>query len=137
MGASTTFIANDSIIDRVMDETGGKGVDVVLEMSGAAAAIQDSLKVLKCSGSFVAFGLTSRPLEIDLNNQIIFKGVRIIGVVGRRLWETWQQAAKLLSSRSVSLEPIVTHRYGLKDISEAFKVMESGQSGKVVIFPNQ
>ncbi len=136
MGADATFLSGqDDLISGVKDLTQGEGVDVLLEMSGAPSAIRDGYSLLKYGGQAVAFGLPSKPIEFDLSNLVIFKGITIFGVVGRRLWETWYQARGLLKSGAVDLRPVVTHKFDLKDADEGFAAMASGNSGKVVFYP--
>jgi threonine 3-dehydrogenase len=136
MGADQVFLAGqDDLISGVRDATQGEGVDVLLEMSGAPSAIRDGYSLLKYGGQAVAFGLPSKPMEFDLSNLVIFKGITIYGVVGRRLWETWYQARGLLKSGAVDLRPIVTHKFSLDNAAQGFEVMASGESGKVVFYP--
>jgi len=80
-------------------------------------------------------GLTPAPIPFDLNSHVIFKGVKVYGIVGRRLWGTWSRMRGLLNSGLVDLSPLITHRFALEDFHEALKVMQSGQSGKVIMFP--
>lgn len=136
MGADKVFLAGqDDLISGVREATQGEGVDVLLEMSGAPSAIRDGYSLLKYGGQAVAFGLPSKPMEFDLSNLVIFKGITVYGVVGRRLWETWYQARGLLKSGAVDLRPIVTHKFSLDDAAKGFEVMASGESGKVVFYP--
>lgn len=138
MGADRTFLAGrDDVAQGVLGETQGEGVDVLLEMSGAPDAIREGLGLLKPGCEMVAFGLPTAPLELDLANLVIFKGVTVRGVVGRRLWETWYQARGLLKSGAVDLAPMVTHEFPLREADAGFARMASGQSGKVVFRPQE
>jgi threonine 3-dehydrogenase len=66
---------------------------------------------------------------------VIFKGVTVHGIVGRRLWETWYEIRGLLNSGAVDLRPVVTHRFRLEEFDQAFATMASGRSGKVILIP--
>jgi threonine 3-dehydrogenase len=116
--------------------TDGEGVDVLLEMSGAPQALDDGLAVLKPGGEAALLGIQSKPMELDIDDRIIFKGVTLHGVVGRRLWDTWYRMRAMLRAGTVDLEPLITHRYALDDFDRAFDLMQSGECGKVVLFPN-
>jgi threonine 3-dehydrogenase len=123
----------DDVVGRILAETDGEGVDVLLEMSGAPQAIEQGFRALKFGGEAAMLGLPREPLRFDLANAIIFKGARVLGVSGRKLWETWYQATGLQRSGSVNLMPVVTHRFPIDRFAEAFAQMDSGQSGKVVM----
>lgn len=136
MGADRVIVANrENVLETTKSETQGEGVDVLLEMSGAPSAIADGFRALKPGSEAVVFGLPSGPFPFDLSNLVIFQGITVHGVVGRRLWETWYQARGLLRSGAVDLRPIVTHSFGLDEAAKGFEVMASGESGKVVFYP--
>jgi threonine 3-dehydrogenase len=126
----------DDVDAAVLEETDGEGVDVLLEMSGAPQAIDTGFGLLKPGGEAALLGLTSHPLTFDLDDHVIFKGVTVYGIFGRKLWETWYQARGLMRSGAIDLAPIVTHRFVLEDFEEAFALMDSGECGKIVMFPN-
>jgi len=125
----------DNMVERVRDITRGEGVDVLLEMSGAPSAIVQGLSLVKYAGCAVAFGLPSKPLEFDLSNLVIFKGITVYGIIGRRMWQTWEQMEDLLARGKVDLSPIVTHTFRLDEFDKAFATMASGNSGKVMMIP--
>ncbi|HHC07707.1 MAG TPA: L-threonine 3-dehydrogenase [Actinobacteria bacterium] len=126
----------DDVEGVILAATGGEGVDVLLEMSGAPAAITTGFRVLKPGGEAALLGLTSGPIEFDLDDSVIFKGATVHGIVGRRLWETWLEMRGLIRSGAVDLAPVVTHRFALEDYAAAFDLMRSGRCGKVVLFPD-
>ena len=136
MGADMTFDASATdIVAAILEATEGEGVDVLLEMSGAPSAIDDGLHVLKHGGEAALLGLTSAPITLDIDDRVIFKGATLHGIVGRRLWDTWYRMRALLRSGTVDLQPMVTHRLLLDDFETAFDLMASGNTGKVVMFP--
>ncbi len=137
MGADITLNpTRDDVHGTVMDLTEGEGVDVLLEMSGAPPAIAEGFKALVKGGEAALLGLTSHPIQFDLDDNVIFKGASVHGIVGRKLWDTWYEMRGLLRSGAVDLTPVVTHRFALDDFEKAFDLMESGECGKVVMFPD-
>jgi threonine 3-dehydrogenase len=78
-------------------------------------------------------GLPSKPLEIDLANDIIFKGATVLGINGRLMFETWYQCESFLLSGKIKLDKIVTHQIPLDDFERGFKLMQSGDAIKVVM----
>ncbi|GGA34766.1 L-threonine 3-dehydrogenase [Kroppenstedtia guangzhouensis] len=115
--------------------TKNRGVDVVLEMSGNATAIRQGFSMLTAGGRISMLGLPTRPVELDVSNEIVFKGIQVHGIVGRRMYETWQQTTAFLESGQVDLAPMITHRFSLDEFEKGFEQMMSGNSGKVVLYP--
>jgi len=135
MGADLTVNGHDDVVSIIREATHGEGVDVVLEMSGAPSALDQAFSLLKPGGQAVLLGLAPGPYTFDMNNHVIFKGASVHGVVGRRLWETWFQADSLLRTHAVDLTSVVTHRVKMDNFDEAYQIMLSGQSEKVVLRP--
>lgn len=127
--------AGESVVARILEETNGEGVDVVLEMSGNPGAISQAFSALRYGGHISMLGIPSRPVELDLADGVIFKGATIHGISGRRIWETWYQTRGFLES-GMDLSPIITHVLPLEQFERAFDLVASGQSGKVVLLPN-
>ena len=113
------------------------GFDVVCEMSGAQPAITSAFKIVRSGGRITAFGIPSKKVELDWANDLIFKGVRVHGIVGREIFETWYKADRLLRSGAIDLRPVVTHTFPLKDYAAGFAAMTSPDKncGKVVFVP--
>jgi len=74
---------------------------------------------------------------MDIANWIVFKDAHIRGVFGRRLWNTWYKTAEVLKAGEVDLSKVITHRFALEEFAEAFTLMKSGHSGKIVMYPNR
>lgn len=124
----------NNVVNFVKEETGGLGADVVLEMSGNATAIQDGIKALRPGGRFTMLGLPVHPFKMDLN-EIIFKYLTVQGINGRLMFSTWYKVTRFLSSGRLDLEPIVTHRLRLEEFKKGMELMESGNCGKVLLYP--
>ena len=126
---------SENVVRRILEETEGEGADVVLEMSGNPQAIAQGLSALRFGGHVALLGIPARPTEVDLADGVIFKGATVHGISGRRIFETWYQTRGFLES-GMDLSPIITHRMPLEDFAAAFELVRSGNSGKVVMFPN-
>jgi threonine 3-dehydrogenase len=125
----------EDVIQRVMEETEGAGIDVVTEFSGNKTAIEQVFKYIKPGGKMSLLGIVPSNIEIDLSNDIVFKGISIYGVVGRLMFKTWEQVTELVQSGKLDLDKIITHTFPLKDMEQAMATMASGNSGKVVLIP--
>jgi threonine 3-dehydrogenase len=136
MGADAVFAPSGTTVEEIRNANGGVGVDVVLEMSGAPAAVEQGLQVLHRAGWISLLGLGDRAVTLDLNDLVVTKGVTIYGIFGRRIWDTWERTSSYLSTGKVDVSPLITHRYPLEDFQEAMAQMKSGRSGKVVLLPN-
>jgi threonine 3-dehydrogenase len=108
-----------------------EGFDVGLEMSGNASAFRQMLDTMAHGGRIAMLGIFADEVAIDWS-AVIFKGLRIKGVYGREMFETWYKMASLLQA-GLDLTPLITHRYGIDDFAEAFEVTASGNSGKVIL----
>jgi threonine 3-dehydrogenase len=136
MGADLALDATaPDTVERIEEATGGDGVEVVLEMSGAPPALQQALRIVTRGGRISLLGIFAEPVPIDLSDQVIQRGVRIYGIYGRRIYETWEQTQELLRSGSLDVMPIITHRFDLADWERAFELIASRHAGKVVLLP--
>jgi threonine 3-dehydrogenase len=119
----------------VLEATKGSGAEVVLEMSGNPAAIDQGTRMLARGGRMSLLGLPPGPVTLDLNDEVIFKEARLQGITGRLMFRTWQQTTTLLSTGRVDVTPVITHRFPLERFEEAFAVAGSGDAGKVILLP--
>lgn len=134
LGALEAYRANDpNWIADLRKQTRGDGADVLLEMSGHSGAIDDGFKALRMGGTAALLGIPSRAISFDLSNHVIFKGATVLGVNGRRMFETWYQMEELLLSGRLQLEEIITHQIPLADFAKGFALMQSGEGIKVVM----
>jgi len=135
LGADEAFDARDAKtwIEAVRQSTRGEGADVLLEMSGAAPAIHAGLESMRNGGVAALLGLPSGEVTIDLNRHIIFKGATLLGINGRRMFETWYQMEDLLLSGRVQLEEIITHVLPMEEYAKAFELMQRGEAIKPVL----
>lgn len=134
MGADLLLDPRDPATEATVKQaTGNNGVDVLLEMSGHGAAIQQGLRLLRNGGWAGLLGLPSKPVELDLADAVIFKGATIHGINGRKMYETWLQAEALLRSGRIDLTPVITHRLPLAEFDQAMHLLESGQASKILL----
>jgi threonine 3-dehydrogenase len=134
VGADLAFNPQKLDASVIFDETDGEGVDAALEMSGHASALHLCFRAVKNAGRVALFGIPSGPVSLDLASEVIFKGVRVHGITGRRLFETWYRLGGLFQA-GLDIRPILTHTMPLEQFEKGFEVMRSGQCGKVVFVP--
>lgn len=128
----TTVNLNNSSIATAMKSLGmQEGFDVCLEISGKEIAVQDIIKYINHGGKIAALGIFPNGLSIDWN-QIIFKSIFIKGIYGREIFETWYKMLSLLKS-GLDINPIVTHEFSYKDYEQAFSLMQTANTGKIIL----
>src|SRR6201996_6924246 len=118
MGAGTVLEPAEAEA-AIKQATQGNGVDVMLEMSGHAAAIAQGFRILRMGGRASLLGIPSRAVELDLADAVIFKGATVHGINGRKMYETWFQAEALIRDSGIDLSPVITHRLSLSQFDEA------------------
>jgi len=130
MGATRAVnVARESLKD-VMREVGIEGFDVGMEMSGNPGAFNDMLDAMYHGGKVALLGILPKGAGVDWD-QIIFKGLVIHGIYGRKMYETWYKMTQLVRS-GFPLHKALTHQIAIDDFQTGFDLMESGQCGKVV-----
>lgn len=136
MGADLALDAADPATEeRVAKATGGDGVEIVLEMSGSPRALEQALRMTTRGGRISLLGIFSEPVPVDLSDQVIMKGIRMHGIYGRRMYDTWERTQALLRSGALDVGPIITHRLDLAEWQQAFDLIASRHAGKVVLRP--
>ncbi len=120
----------------MMEKTGGLGVDVVLEMAGHPDSIRIAFDIVRRGGRISLLGLTSKPISLNFSEDIIFKGITIQGINGRRMYQTWYQMTALLKAGKLDLHPVITDRISMKDFPKAMERLKTGEASKILVYPN-
>jgi len=120
----------------IMEKTGGLGVDVVLEMAGHPDAIRTAFDIVRRGGRISLLGLTSKPISLNFSEDIIFKGITVQGINGRRMYQTWYQMTALLKAGKLDLHPVITDRISMKDFSKGMERLKTGEASKILVYPN-
>lgn len=108
-----------------------EGFDIGLEMSGNSRAFKDMLSVMSHGGKIAMLGIQSSATAIGWD-EFVFNGLMIKGIYGREMYETWYKMTVMLQS-GLDLSSVITHRFHYTEFQQAFDVMASGLSGKVVL----
>jgi threonine 3-dehydrogenase len=137
MGADHVLKDGPGIEQTLADITAGKGFDVVLEMAGSPQAVNLALKSVRIGGRMSAFGIHGEPFVIDNYGQYVRSGKKILPISGRRIWQTWQEVARLLASGRLDVSGVITHKLPLAEFEKGFDLMmqRPKASGKVILIP--
>ena len=132
MGADRTInITNENIEDCFQELKISNGFDIGLEMSGSPDALQEMIKTMYHGGKIALLGILPNDTLVKWD-EIIFKGLKIKGIYGREMFESWYKMNQLIRS-GLDISPIITHKFKPEDFQLAFETAESGQCGKVII----
>ena len=122
----------------IMSQTNHTGVDAAFEMSGSYKAYQDAYRVMRMGGTFSLLGLPAGTMPVDFAKDVIFKGITIKGIIGRRVFETWHQMEQILKSglaKRFLKTGFITHQFPLEKYEEAFDAIRRGDAFKVLLKP--
>lgn len=132
MGAHAVVnLAHDKLEDAMREQGMVEGFDVGLEMSGNCAALNQLLKSMRNGGKVALLGIAGPGTVIDWND-VIFKGLTLQGIYGRKMYETWYKLMAMIEA-GLDLSPIITHRFHYTEYEKGFEAMNSGHSGKVIL----
>jgi threonine 3-dehydrogenase len=127
----------NGVTNWLVEANEGYGVDIVLEMSGAPQAITSAFRAVRNGGRVTLFGLPSRPVEIDVAENMIFKNLTVLALNGRRIFDTWYKTRWLLERGVVDLRPLITRQLKYEQIDEAMELLAVGQACKIVLRPSE
>ena len=132
MGATATVnLTHEKLEDAMAAHRMVEGFDVGLEMSGNGKALNQLLKSMRNGGKVALLGIAGPGTVIDWND-VIFKGLNIQGIYGRKMFETWYKMIAMIQA-GLDLTPVITHRYHYTEFEKGFEAMNSGHSGKVIL----
>jgi threonine 3-dehydrogenase len=132
LGVTLAVDVRETALPAVQKQLGmTEGFDVGLEMSGNPAAFRDMLSNMSHGARIAMLGIPSQEMSIDWRT-VIFNMLTIKGIYGRKMYETWYKMTVMLQS-GLDITPVITHRFPYTEYPEAFEVMASGRSGKVIL----
>lgn len=121
----------------IKEHTYGVGADIALEIVGNQSSITDAFRSVRKGGRVSAFGISPQNItEIDYNNEIVFKGIQIHGISGRKIFDTWYRVRNLLAGSRLNIYPVITDMMLFEEYNEAFaKLTECNRiAAKIVLF---
>lgn len=132
VGLEHVFDPRDPELEAALCRLAPGGVDGVLEMSGHPSALQLAVRSVRPGGRISLLGVFSDNIQAVALDDVIFKGVDVQGIVGRRLWRTWDQMQDLLVNKGLDVSRVVTHTMHFTEFAKAMDLMKAGEAGKVV-----
>ncbi len=132
VGADVILSPADGDLCARIEQGAPGGVDATLEMSGHPSSLELAVQCTRPGGRISLLGLYGVPVQTVDMNAVIFKGIDIQGIVGRRMWQTWEQMTGLLKGNKLNLRPVITHEMHYTEFHVAMELMKQGKAGKVV-----
>ena len=131
ISASKTFGAVKVIACDLIDEK----LEVAKKM-GADAVLNSALKCLRAAGRLVCVGLPTKSITFhDMTDDLVYREVQLTGVSGRKIWETWEDFAKVMKGPYFKLDQVIGGRFPMKDFEAALAQIHSGVPGKMILYP--
>lgn len=110
-------------------------VDCAVEMSGAPAAVVAATRLVRSGGWISLLGIGDHPTSIDLSQDVVMRGLALHGVVGRRLFATWEETSRHIQSGAIDAAALITHHFPMTEMEQAVRLIKSGRCGKVSLTP--
>jgi len=124
-------ISKEKLADVVKELGMKEGFDVGLEMSGSIKALNGMIDVMFHGGNIALLGILPSSAAINWE-KVIFNGLTLRGIYGRKMFETWYKMSVMVQS-GLDISPVITHKFSYKDFKEGFELMKSGNSGKILL----
>ena len=140
-GANVTLNPNDvDIVDVIRGLTGGRGVDVAIEALGRQETFENALRVTRPGGTLSSLGVYSGKLLAPYD--ALYAGLgdqRIVTTLCPGGKERMRRLMAMIEHGRVDLSPLVTHRFALDDIEQAYDLFSHQRDGvlKVALFPDR
>jgi len=132
LGATATVnVAKQDLAEVMKSGRMVEGFDVGLEMSGAPTALDQMITNMRNGGKVALLGLFGKTAQLDMD-KIILKGLGMQGIYGRRMYETWYKMSAMVES-GLNLSELITHRFHYTEFQQAFDIMSTGNSGKIIL----
>ena len=125
-------------VEAILELTGGRGVDVAVEALGTQSTFESCLRVLRPGGVLSSLGVYSGKLSLPIDAFAAGVGDhRIVTTLCPGGKERMRRLVSMLASGRVDLAPMVTHRFSLDRIEEAYDLFANQRDGvlKVAITP--
>jgi threonine 3-dehydrogenase len=133
-GADLVFDpAQENVEDDIREQTGGLGPEIVLEMSGNVKGFRQAFRLIRNGGHICLLGIPPGEVPLRWADDVIFKGITIHGISGRRMYDTWYQCQTFLLHNRLRLDPLITHIIPADDFQRGFQLLKEGKAAKVVL----
>lgn len=127
-------IQQEDPLQKVMQLTNGAGADLVVEASGAEAAIRQAFDMIKIDGRICGLGLSGKETMALPWDTMIKKAVNVICSFSSN-WTSWERALSLMSGGKVNVDPLITGNFPLQEWQKAFEMLQNLEAIKILLSP--
>lgn len=127
-------VEKENLNEAVMDITGGRGADIVIETSGAKSAIASSVSLLRICGRLSAIGLTGEGSAVFPWNEAMHKVLDVYFNFSSS-YTSWDRAISVLANSKQNIDALITHRTGIDKWEEVFHDLEAERGVKAIFIP--
>lgn len=133
-GAIVVDIRREDPVRKVLELTGGRGADFVVEMAANQQAMDQAFEMVRTRGTIVTIGTFDGPISFNPFFQMTRREIRLQSVMGRN-WETWRRMEQLIASGKLNLKPLITHILPLEEYQKGFAMVKGHDVMKVLLRP--
>ncbi len=133
-GGTVIDVSRENPQERIMDMTGGRGADFVLEAGGTQSALDQAFEVVKQVGTVVTIGTFNEPVTFNPFFKMTRREIKLVSTMGRT-WETWRRMMQLVQASKLNLQPFISHILPLEEYQQGFELVKSNQVMKVLLKP--
>jgi L-iditol 2-dehydrogenase len=131
-GAITVNVGEEDLRERILVLTEGRGVDIVMDVSGGKGSLNEAASIVKRGGQIGLVGLG--PEFVFSPNILVDKELTIHGSF-RRQPSTWYRAIKLVANKTIDAKSIITHVFPLARAEEGFQILMRKEGIKAILVP--
>ena len=125
----------EDLVSTVLKQTYGLGVEAAIDVTGSPASLNASLKSVMAGGRLVSVGLPGEPVTMDMTEDLFYRQIRLSGICGRRIWETWDDFTRVMKDPIYDMSQVIGGKFALEDYEHGFARMRSGAPGKMFLYP--
>jgi threonine 3-dehydrogenase len=133
LGADIVLGKDNNIVEEILSNTNGRGVDNSCEFSGSPQALSNAIKSTRMGGYVNILSVYGDNNPNVPMNDVVFRYLHIKGINGRKMWSTWDKMKELLEQEKIDIDTLITHRMSFEEFNEAVELAISGNCGKVVL----
>ena len=125
----------EDLVEVIMEETKGQGVDLALEYTGSQTVINQMILSMRTAGTCVMIGMIDKPLTLEnYMLKAVYKELVITGIFGRRIYQTWELLKAILETGRIDVSQYVCDTFALADFEKAIKASKS-VPGRIILKP--
>jgi len=127
-------VQREDVIEAVRAHAGGRDPSLVVESAGAAASLEQCLRLAPRGGTVLQIGLYGKPVPVPVDT-LVLKEIRLVGSFSSTP-TSWATALELMAAGKVRTDPLVTSKRPLSEWADAFKAARAKGEGKILLVPS-